>query len=123
MYKFSEKENTMIKIYHNPRCSKSREGLSILEESGKEFEIIDYMKTHVSENELNELIKKLNINPIDLVRKNEEIWKQNFKDKKLTDKKIVKAMADNPKLIERPIVMNENKAVIGRPPVLIKDIL
>ncbi|SMC45279.1 arsenate reductase (glutaredoxin) [Moheibacter sediminis] len=113
----------MIKIYHNPRCSKSREGLSILEESGKEFEIIDYMKTHVSENELNELIKKLNINPIDLVRKNEEIWKQNFKDKKLTDKKIVKAMADNPKLIERPIVMNENKAVIGRPPVLIKDIL
>lgn len=113
----------MIKIYHNPRCSKSGEGLSILEESGKEFEIIDYMKTHVSENELNELIEKLNINPIDLVRKNEEIWKQNFKDKKLIDKKIVQAMIENPKLIERPIVINGNKAVIGRPPVLIKDIL
>lgn len=113
----------MIKIYHNPRCSKSREGLSILEESGKEFEIIDYMKTHVSENELSNLIKKLNINPIDLVRKNEEIWKQDFKDKNLNDQQIIQAMAENPKLIERPIVINGNKAVIGRPPVLIKDLL
>lgn len=123
MHKFSEKQNRMIKIYHNPRCSKSREGLSILEESGKEFEIVDYMKTNISEDDLINLIKKLNINPIDLVRKNEEIWKQNFKDKKLTDKQVIKAMSDNPKLIERPIVINENKAIIGRPAVLIKDIL
>lgn len=113
----------MIKIYHNPRCSKSREGLSILEESGKEFEIIDYMKTHISENELSNLVKKLNINPIDLVRKNEEIWKQDFKDKNLNDQQIIQAMAKNPKLIERPIVIKGSKAVIGRPPVLIKDLL
>lgn len=113
----------MVKIYHNPRCSKSREGLSILEESGKEFEIIDYMKIHISENELSELIKKLNINPIDLVRKNEEIWKQDFKDKNLNDQQIIQAMAQNPQLIERPIVIKGSKAVIGRPPVLIKDLL
>lgn len=113
----------MVQIYHNPRCSKSREGLSILEESGKEFEIIDYMKTSFSEKDLIELIKKLNVNPIDLVRKNEEIWKQNFMDKKLNDQQIMKAMVQNPQLIERPIVINGNKAVVGRPPVLIKDIL
>lgn len=113
----------MVQIYHNPRCSKSREGLSILEESGKKFEIIDYMKTSFSEKDLIELIKKLNVNPIDLVRKNEEIWKQNFMDKKLNDQQIMKAMVQNPQLIERPIVINGNKAVVGRPPVLIKDIL
>lgn len=113
----------MIKIYHNPRCSKSREGLSILEESGKKFEVIDYMKIHVSENELSELIQKLNINPIDLVRKNEEIWKQDFKDKNLNDQQIIQAMAKNPQLIERPIVIKGSRAVIGRPPVLIKDLL
>lgn len=113
----------MLKIYHNPRCSKSREGLAILEDSAIEFEIIDYMKSPFSEIELKELIKKLGINPIDLVRKNEEIWKQNFKDKNLTDNQIIKAMKENPKLIERPIVVNGSKALIGRPPVLIKDIL
>ena len=113
----------MIQIYHNPRCSKSREGLSILEESGKDFEIIDYMNEKVSETDLRELIQKLNIKPIELVRKNEEIWKENYKNKNLTDAEIIKAMSENPKLIERPIVINKGKAVIGRPPVLIKDIL
>lgn len=81
------------------------------------------MKIRVSENELSELIKKLNINPIDLVRKNEEIWKQDFKDKNLNDQQIIQAMAQNPQLIERPIVIKGSKAVIGRPPVLIKDLL
>jgi len=123
LYKFKQKEIKMIQIYHNPRCSKSREGLSILEESGKDFEIIDYMNEKVSETDLRELIQKLNIKPIELVRKNEEIWKENYKNKNLTDAEIIKAMSENPKLIERPIVINKEKAVIGRPPVLIKDIL
>ena len=111
----------MIKIYHNPRCRKSREGLQILENSGKEFEIIKYLDDIPSEEELAKIIKKLNINPIQLVRKNEKVWKENYKGKDLSDHEIVKAMIENPKLIERPIVINNNKAVIGRPPETILE--
>ncbi|EAQ41590.1 arsenate reductase (glutaredoxin) [Polaribacter sp. MED152] len=105
----------MIKIYHNPRCRKSREGLQLLENSGKEFEIVKYLENIPTENELKEIIQKLNIAPIELVRKTEKIWKEEYKAKKLTDNEIVKAMVDNPKLIERPIVTHNNQAVIGRP--------
>ncbi len=105
----------MIKIYHNPRCSKSRQGLEILENSGKEFEIIKYLENIPSYSELLSIIEKLQIKPIDLVRKNETIWKENYKGKKLSDKEIISAMIQKPKLIERPIVINGNKAVIGRP--------
>ena len=111
----------MIKIYHNPRCRKSREGLQILENSGKEFEIIKYLEDIPSEEELAKIIKKLNINPIQLVRKNEKVWKENYKGKDLSDHEIVKAMIENPKLIERPIVINNKKAVIGRPPETILE--
>ncbi|MDE1207350.1 arsenate reductase (glutaredoxin) [Tenacibaculum larymnensis] len=113
----------MIKIYHNPRCSKSRQGLEILENSGKEFETVKYLDTIPSEEELKEVINLLNISPIDLVRKNEKIWKEEYKGKELSDAEIIKAMVDNPKLIERPIVINGNKAVIGRPPENIKEII
>ncbi|MET3731148.1 arsenate reductase (glutaredoxin) [Moheibacter stercoris] len=113
----------MIQIYHNSRCSKSREGLQILEESGKDFEVIEYMKDKVSVDELKNLIEKLKTQPIDLVRKNETIWKENFKGKELSDQEILEAMAEFPNLIERPIVIHNGKAVIGRPPSLINDIL
>ncbi|CAM1349143.1 arsenate reductase (glutaredoxin) [Tenacibaculum crassostreae] len=113
----------MIKIYHNNRCSKSRCGLEILENSGKEFEIVKYLENTPSEEELIEIINLLNISPIQLVRKNEQIWKDNFKGKELSDSEVIKAMVDNPKLIERPIVINGNKAVIGRPPETIKEII
>ena len=113
----------MIQIYHNSRCSKSREGLQILAESGKDFEVIEYMKDKVSVDELKNLIEKLKIQPIDLVRKNETIWKENFKGKELSDQEILGAMAEFPNLIERPIVIHKGNAVIGRPPSLIKDIL
>lgn len=113
----------MIKIYHNPRCSKSREGLSILENSGKEFEIVKYLDTIPSESELASIIKLLNISPIELVRKNEAIWKENYKGKTLTDSEIIAAMVAHPKLIERPIVINGKKAVIGRPPNDIENII
>ncbi|WP_405296769.1 arsenate reductase (glutaredoxin) [Algibacter sp. Ld11] len=113
----------MIKIYHNPRCSKSRQGLTILEESGKPFEIVKYLDDNLSAKALEEIISLLKIKPLELVRKNEAIWKSNFKGKDLTDLEIIEAMVQNPKLIERPIVVNENKAVIGRPPSLIVDIV
>jgi arsenate reductase len=113
----------MIKIYHNNRCRKSRAGLEIVENSGKEFEIIKYLDEVPSVEELKKIIKLLKINPIDLVRKNESVWKENFKGKTLSDNDIVKAMVENPKLIERPIVINGDKAVVGRPPELISTIL
>lgn len=105
----------MIKIYHNPRCTKSRQGLAIVENTGKDFEVVKYLDTIIAEKELTEIIQLLNIAPIDLVRKNEKIWKENYKGKELSDKEIILAMLQNPKLIERPIVINKNKAVIGRP--------
>lgn len=105
-----------MKIYHNPRCSKSRQTLAILNEKKTEFEIVEYLKDSLSISELELIIEKLGINPIELVRKNESIWKENYKGKDLSDKEIVQAMIENPKLIERPIVINGKKAVLGRPP-------
>jgi len=113
----------MLKIYHNARCSKSREGLEILKNSGKEFEIIEYLKEPLAENELGNLIKKLKITPIQLVRKNEKIWKDEYKDRDLSDQEIIKVMIKNPKLIERPVIETENDAVIGRPPSNIEKLL
>jgi arsenate reductase len=113
----------MIQIFHNNRCRKSREGLEILEKSGKDFEVIKYLEDVPSENDLKNIIKLLNIKPIELVRKNETIWKENFKGKDLSDGEIVSALIKNPKLIERPIVINGNKAIIGRPSERILDII
>lgn len=105
----------MITIYHNNRCSKSRSGLKLLEESGKEFKVVNYLETVPTEQELKDIIKLLGNKPIDLVRKNEAVWKDNFKSKNLSDNEIIRAMVENPKLIERPIVINGKQAVIGRP--------
>lgn len=113
----------MIKILHNPRCGKSREGLAILEESGKEFEIVKYLENSPTKEELEDIVKKLKIKPLKLVRQNENIWKEEFKNKDLSDDEIIEAMVLHPILIERPIVINGNKAVIGRPPVEITSII
>lgn len=113
----------MIKIYHNNRCSKSRLGLAALEKSGKDFEIIKYLENVPTKDELKKIINLLGIEPIELVRKNEAVWKQHYKGKDLTDSDIITAMIENPKLIERPIVVNGNKAVIGRPTENILDII
>ncbi len=104
-----------VKIYHNPRCSKSRIGVQILEKAKVEFEVIKYLNNTPSEKEIKELLQMLNISAIDLVRKGEKIWKENYKGKELTNDQIITAMFENPKLIERPIVIKDNKAVIGRP--------
>ena len=113
----------MIKIYHNPRCSKSRQGLKILENSKKEFEIVNYLVSVPTAKELKQIINLLNIAPIQLIRKNEKIWKENFKEKKLSDAQLIKAMIENPQLIERPIVINNKKAIIGRPTENISSII
>ena len=113
----------MIKIFHNPRCSKSRQGLDLLKSSGNEFEIIKYLEDTPTESELTKVINKLNITPIELVRTNEQIWKDQFRGVEMSDVEIVRAMLKYPKLIERPIVINGNKAAIGRPIERIIDIL
>ncbi|MAX69780.1 MAG: arsenate reductase (glutaredoxin) [Flavobacteriaceae bacterium] len=113
----------MIKIYHNPRCSKSRQGLAILESSGKEFQTIKYLEENINTKELKSIVEKLGISPLELVRKNEAIWKSEFKGKDLSDNEVIEAMINNPKLIERPIVVNKEKAVVGRPPELISKII
>lgn len=110
-------------IYHNPRCGKSREGLEIVKNSGKEFEIREYLKEPLSENEVKTLLEKLNITPIQLVRQNESIWKENYKGRDLDDGEIISLLATNPILMERPVVENEKIAVIGRPPSQIEKII
>lgn len=113
----------MIKIYHNPRCRKSREGLEILEKSGKDFEVIKYLEDVPSRAELQSILSSLGISPEDLVRKNEAIWKENYHGKLLSDEEIIDALILHPKLIERPIVLNGSKAVIGRPSETINTII
>ena len=113
----------MITIYHNNRCSKSRCGLEILKNSGKEYKIINYLETIPNKEELEKLTNLLGIKPIELIRKNEAVWKENYKGKTLTDSQVIDAMTIYPKLIERPIVIKGDKAVIGRPPELILDLI
>jgi arsenate reductase len=105
-----------MKIYHNPRCSKSRQTLSLIEEKNKEIEIIEYLKTPATVEEVESILEKLGIKAIDLVRKKEQIWIEDYKGRDLTDKKIIEAMVENPKIMERPIVIDGNKAIIGRLP-------
>jgi arsenate reductase len=105
----------MIQIYHNSRCGKSRECLAFLEDSGKKFEVIKYLEDVPTFDELKAIIKKLDLKPIELVRRKEKIWIENFKNTTMSDYEIIQAMISNPILIERPIVINGDKAVIARP--------
>ena len=104
-----------MKIYHNPRCRKSREGVQYLTDKGVKFEIIEYLKDNLSKETIQILLNKLNITALELIRKNEKIWKENYKDKSLSEKELVEVLHKEPKLIERPIIESENLAVIGRP--------
>ncbi|MAN26777.1 MULTISPECIES: arsenate reductase (glutaredoxin) [Mesonia] len=113
----------MIKIYHNPRCSKSREGLQLLQESGKDFQIVKYLDIPMKKEEIKKVLELLEISAEELVRKNEKVWKENYKGKELSEDEIISAMQEHPKLIERPIVVKDKKAVIGRPPEKIKDLI
>ena len=112
-----------ILIYHNPRCRKSREALDYLNNSGIDYNLVLYLSNPLSKITLENLLFKLKINAIDLVRKNELLWKSEFSKKNLTENEIISIMLENPKLIERPIIENENSAVIGRPIEKLYDFL
>ena len=115
--------NTMIQIYHNSRCGKSRNCLAFLEKSNEKFEIINYLVNNPTYNELAEIINKLNIKPLDLIRQKEKIWLENYKGKILSDSEIIQTMIENPILIERPILIDENRAIIAREPIVIEAFL
>jgi arsenate reductase (glutaredoxin) len=114
----------MISIYHNPRCSKSRQTLALLEERDIDPEIVLYLETPPSAETLADVLQKLGISPRQLLRKGEDSYKENnLSDTTLSDQQLIAAMVANPKLIERPIVINGNKAALGRPPEQVLDIL
>ena len=113
----------MLKIYHNNRCSKSRQALELIKDSGQEVEVIEYLKTPPTAVELHDVLQKLNLKPEQLLRKNEAIYKDNYKGKNLTDEEWIQVMVDHPVLIERPIVVTEDKAVVGRPPEKVQELL
>ena len=113
----------MITIYHNPQCRKSRETLKLIEESGEDYEIVEYLKSPPSKDKLRELISKVNLPFEYFIRKNEAVYKEYFKDKNLSEEQWLDALVENPKLIERPIVEKGDEAVLGRPPENVKQLL
>lgn len=115
---------TSVTIYHNPRCSKSRQTLQLLEERGLSVNIIKYLETPPSTETISELLRLLKLSPRELMRSNEAEYKDNnLKAEDLSDEALIQAMHDFPKLIERPIVVANKQAKIGRPPEAVLDIL
>ena len=106
----------MIKIYHNPRCRKSRTGLQYLEGKGVEFELVEYLKNGISEEELKDVLIKMNVSPTEIIRTQEDVYKKQFKGKNFTDEEWIKILIENPKLIKRPLVVKGYKAVWADPP-------
>ena len=104
----------MLQILHNPRCGKSRNCLAFATEANVSFEIINYLENPLNIDDLRVLLKKLDIKPLELVRQKESVWTENYKGKSLTDKAIITALAKYPILIERPILIDGDKAIIGR---------
>lgn len=105
-----------MKIYHNPRCSKSRETLQLIKDAGVEVEIVEYLKAIPTAEDLKMILMKLNLKPTDIIRKGEAVYKEKFKNSDFNDDEWIKVMLEYPKLIERPIVIKGNKAILGRPP-------
>lgn len=105
----------MLKIYHNSRCRKSREGLEYLKSKTSDYEIIEYLKTGLSKDILKEILLKSNLKPVDLVRKQEELYKKELKGKEFTDEEWIQIIIENPKLLQRPLIVGKHKAVLAQP--------
>lgn len=105
----------MITIYHNPKCRKSREGLQYLHEKGLEYTVVEYLKTPLSREELKDILMKLNMRPVEIVRTQEDEFREKLKGKSFNDEEWITILLENPKLIQRPIVVKNHKAVLGQP--------
>ncbi|GAB3646315.1 arsenate reductase (glutaredoxin) [Echinicola sediminis] len=114
-----------VKIFHNPRCGKSRNSLKLVKEAVAEedIEIVKYLETPPTAEELKGILKMLGLKAEELIRKNEAVWKENYKGKDFSEDQLVEIMVSHPILIERPIIIKGQEAVIGRPPENVKDIL
>lgn len=113
----------MIQIYHNPRCTKSRQAIALLEEKELKYEVIKYLDNIPSVPDFKKVLAKLDMPAKDLVRKGEPYFKEKLKGLELNEDEWIDVMLDHPKLIERPIIIKENKAVVGRPTEKILEIL
>lgn len=113
----------MLKIYHNPRCRKSRAGLEYLMNKADDFEVVDYLKTGLTTEILEEILLKSNLQPRDLVRTQEELYRKELKNKNFTREEWIQILVENPKLLQRPIVISKHKAVLAQPPENIDRIL
>ncbi|KAB1063777.1 arsenate reductase (glutaredoxin) [Salibacter halophilus] len=109
-------------IYHNPRCKKSRETLKLLEDKGVNYDVVQYLKEVPTKDELKKILAKLNVKPFNLVRKEEKKYKEEYKNLDLNDEEWIEVMHQNPKLIQRPVVVKGNKAIIGRPPENVNEL-
>ncbi len=113
----------MMKIYHNPRCQKSREALFILEDKGIKPEIVLYLEQPLSRAELQNLLKMLDMLPSELIRREEPLFRENFKDKELSETEWLEVLLENPRLMQRPIIVKGGRAVVGRPPERVQELL
>ncbi len=113
----------MIKIYHNPRCRKSREGLEYLKSKTNDFEIVEYLKDGLTEDDLKEVLLKSGLQAVDLVRTQEDVFKKELKGKKFTDEEWVRIIIENPKLLQRPIVVSKHKAILAQPADRVDDVM
>ena len=112
-----------LRIYHNPRCSKSRAAYALLQDRGLAPEVVLYLETPPSKAELRALLKKLQLQPLDIVRKGEDVFKQHYAGRNLSDDEWLEAIVAHPILLERPIVVRGDKAVVGRPPENVLELL
>jgi arsenate reductase len=113
----------MLQIYHNSQCSKSMAACSLLQKTDVEMEVIDYFEKRFTEKSLKAVLKKLRMNPEEIVRKKEPLYLEKYAGKKFTDPQWIKILVKHPELIERPIVVKGNKAIIGRPPERVLNLL
>ncbi len=112
----------MYTIYHNPRCSKSRAGLAYLKSKEVDFQLVEYLKTPLTKEQLKEILMKMNKGPKDVIRTQEAIYKSEFKGKNFTDDEWIKILVENPKLLQRPIVTKNYKGVLAQPPENIDEL-
>lgn len=113
----------MLKIYHNPRCRKSREGLEYLKSKTQDFKIVEYLKEGLSVDQLKEILLKTNLKPIDLIRTQEEVYKKQFKGKNFNNDEWLDIIVENPKLLQRPLVVAKHKAVLAQPADKVEEVI